>query len=161
MPNIIFDKKLIVSQLIENLELDLKGLSEVATSAKEYVTDGDVKPDGKYDTRAIEASYLAGAQEKRVEEIKLDIQMLKDLELHPSTRIQLGSLARINFQDLDRCYFISSTAGGSILNLNGNSILVISVFSPIGNAALNLEPGDSFEVETPTGSRQYLIVEIN
>jgi transcription elongation GreA/GreB family factor len=163
MPNIIIDKKLIVSQLIENLELDLKGLSEVATSAKEYVTDGDVKPDGKYDTRAIEASYLAGAQEKRVEEIKLDIQMLKDLELHPSSTIQLGSLAKIKFQNQNivRWYFISSTAGGSMLNLNGNSILVISVFSPIGNAALNLEPGDTFEVETPTGSRQYLILEIN
>ncbi len=156
----MLDKKLIVSQLIEHLEADLKSLEEVAHSAKEYVTDGDVKPEGKYDTRAIEASYLAGAQEKRVEEIKLDIQMLKDLELHPTKTAQLGSLVKINYNKEDRFYFITSTAGGSIVNLNGSSILVISVFSPIGNAILNLEADDTFEVETPSGIRLYTIKEI-
>jgi len=156
----IIDKKLIVSQLVQSLEHDLLVLSEAAHSAKEYVTEGDVKSEGKYDTRAIEASYLAGAQEKRVEEIKLDIQMLKDLELHPSNTIQLGSLAKIKFQNVERWYFISSTAGGSMVNVEGTSVLVISVFSPIGNAALNLEAADTFEVETPTGTRNYQIIEV-
>ena len=156
----MIDKNLIVSQLVQQLESDLCALEEVAHSSKEYVTDGDVKPEGKYDTRAIEASYLAGAQEKRVEEIKLDLQMLKDLELHPSSSAQLGSLVKIKFNNEDRLYFISSTAGGSIVNINGTTVLVISVFSPIGSEILNLEANDAFEVETPGGSRHYQVVAV-
>ena len=156
----MLDKKLIVSQLIERLDQDLIKLSEAATSTKEYITDGDVKPEGKYDTRAIEASYLAGAQEKRVEEIKLDIQMLKDLELISTTTIQLGSLAIIKFNNEEKYYFISSTAGGSIVDVNGTPVLIISVFSPLGSEALNLAAGDSFLVETPTGNRHYEILSV-
>lgn len=156
----MIDKNLIVSQLVQQLEQDLHALEEVAHSSKEYVTDGDVKSEGKYDTRAIEASYLAGAQERRVEEIKLDIQMLKDLELHPSNSAQLGSLVKIKFNNEDKFYFISSTAGGSMVDINGTTILVISVFSPIGSEILNLVANESFEVETPRGSRHYQIVAV-
>jgi transcription elongation GreA/GreB family factor len=156
----MLDKKLIVSQLIQQLEIDLEALEIAAHSTKEYVTDGDVKSEGKYDTRAIEASYLAGAQEKRVEEIKLDIQMLKDLELHPTTAAQLGSLVKIKFNNEERMYFISSTGGGSLVNINGTAILVISVFSPIGSEVLNLSQSDSFEVETPAGIRHYQITAV-
>ncbi len=156
----MLDKKLIVSQLIHQLEVDLSALEAAAHSTKEYVTDGDVKSDGKYDTRAIEASYLAGAQEKRVEEIKLDIQMLKDLELHPTTTAQLGSLVKIKFNNEDRLYFISSTAGGSIVDIEGTSVLVISVFSPIGSEVLNLSKSDSFEVETPAETRHYQVSDV-
>jgi transcription elongation GreA/GreB family factor len=155
------DKKLIVDQLIQRLELDLTALEEVAHSTKDYVIDGDIKSEGKYDTRAIEASYLAGAQEKRVEEIKLDIQMLKDLELHPTSNVQLGSIIRIRLNKDERFYFLSSTAGGSIVDVNGIPVLVISVFSPIGSEALNLSAGDSFEVETPAGTRLYEITAVS
>ena len=156
----MLDKKLIVSQLVQQLEVDLRALEAAAHSTKEYVTDGDVKSEGKYDTRAIEASYLAGAQEKRVEEIKLDIQMLKDLELHPTMTAQLGSLVKIKFNNEDRLYFISSTAGGSIVDIEGTAVLVISVFSPIGSEVLNLSKSDSFEVETPAGTRHYQVMNV-
>jgi hypothetical protein len=95
----MLDKKLILDQLIENLEADLSAITVAAKTSHDYVTSGDVKSDGKYDTRAIEAAYLAGAQEKRVEEIKLDLQMLKDLELGSSPTIQLGSLAQIKYKN--------------------------------------------------------------
>jgi transcription elongation GreA/GreB family factor len=157
----MLDKNLIVSQLVRQLEIDLNALEAAAHSTKEYVTDGDVKSEGKYDTRAIEASYLAGAQEKRVEEIKLDIQMLKDLELHQTSVVQLGSLVKIKLNNDERWYFISSTAGGSIVDINGTIVLVISVFSPLGSEVLHLSKDDTFEVETPGGVRHYLITEVN
>jgi transcription elongation GreA/GreB family factor len=153
----MLDKKLIVDVLVERMERDLSSMEEVAHATKDYVVDGDLKSDGKYDTRAIEAAYLAGAQEKRVEEIKLDIQMLKDLELQATTTVQLGSLALINLNKVERWYFLSSTAGGSMVEVNGTSVLVISVFSPIGNEAINLSAGDTFDLETPTGMRHYEI----
>ncbi|MBC7429365.1 MAG: GreA/GreB family elongation factor, partial [Bacteriovorax sp.] len=100
---------------------------------------------------------------KRVEEIKLDIQMLGDLEIQietPSSKLQLGSLGLIRCNGQERYYFISSTSGGSMMMIDEKPILVISVFSPIGDAALGLSKGESFEVETPKETRQYDVVEV-
>lgn len=158
----IIDKKKIVEALIEKLNAELKEVEGAAKSARDLATQDDLKSEGKYDTRAIEASYLAGAQSKRVEEIKLDIQMLEDLEIHiaPTSKLQLGSLGLIRCNGQERFYFLSSTSGGSMLMIDDHPILVISVFSPIGDAALGLGEGESFEVETPKEMRQYEIVEI-
>lgn len=156
------DKKKIVEALIEKLNTELVDIEGAARSAKDLATGDQSKSEGKYDTRAIEASYLAGAQAKRVEEIKLDIQMLEDLSqnIEASTKLQLGSLGLISCNSQQRLYFLSSTSGGSMLMIDNHPILVISVFSPIGDAALGLGVGESFEVETPKETRQYDIVEV-
>lgn len=156
------DKKKIVEALIEKLNVELIDIEGAAKSAKDLATGDQSKSEGKYDTRAIEASYLAGAQAKRVEEIKQDIIMLEDLAtlIEPSTKMQLGSLGLISCNSQERLYFLSSTSGGSMLMIDGNPILVISVFSPIGDAVLGLSSGESFEVETPKETRQYDVVEV-
>lgn len=155
------DKKKIVEALIEKLNTELKELEGAAKSARDLATSSESKSEGKYDTRAIEASYLAGAQSKRVEEIKMDIQMLEDLDVTGvSSKLQLGSLALINCNGQERFYFLSSTSGGSMLMIDNHPILVISVFSPIGDAALGLGVGETFEVETPKESREYEVKNI-
>lgn len=72
----MLDKKVILDHLIDNLKKELIEVETAAHSSRDLATADDLKSEGKYDTRAIEASYLAGAQAKRVEEIKLDIQLL-------------------------------------------------------------------------------------
>jgi len=156
----MLEKKLILESLLENLRKELKEVESAANSTKDLATADDLKSEGKYDTRAIEASYLASAQQKRVEEIKIDIQMLEDLELHPSEQLQMGSLALLEYNNQSRYYFLTSTSGGTMLTINGQAVLVISVFSPIGNEALGLKKGESFEVETPKELRNYKILEV-
>ncbi len=156
------DKKKIVEVLIEKLNTELKEIEGAAKSTRDLATAPDLKSEGKYDTRAIEAGYLASAQSKRVEEIKMDIQMLEDLatQIEPASKLQLGSLGLIDCNGQKRLYFLSTTSGGSMLMIDNHPILVISVFSPIGDAALGLGAGESFEVETPKETRQYEIVEV-
>ena len=158
----MINKKLIIQKLIENFQQELVLVEAAAKSTKDLVTADDLKSEGKYDTRAIEAGYLASAQNKRVEEIKLDIQMLEEIELPeiPSNTLQLGSLGLISCNNQQRYYFLSSTSGGSILMIEGHAILVISVFSPIGNEALGLTAGEIFEVETPKETRTYKVIEV-
>ena len=92
------DKKKIVEVLIEKLNTELKEVEGAAKSTRDLATADDLKSEGKYDTRAIEAGYLASAQSKRVEEIKMDIQMLEDLvtQIEPASKLQLGSLGLID-----------------------------------------------------------------
>lgn len=157
----MIDKKIILEKLIEGLTKELKELEGAAKSARDLATADDLKSEGKYDTRAIEASYLASAQLKRVEEIKTDILMLEETELKYSEKIQMGSLALIEHKGIERYYFLTSTSGGTMLTIDENTILVISVFSPLGNEALGCSVGESFEVETPKETRTYRIVNIS
>lgn len=156
----MIDKKIILEKLIENLQQELSEVEGAAKSTRDLATQDDLKSEGKYDTRAIEASYLASAQQKRVEEIKTDIQMLEEIEIQNSSKIQMGSLALISYMGNERYYFLTSTSGGTMLTVNGETILVISVFSPLGNGALGLEEGESFEVETPKEQRIYKILKV-
>ncbi len=104
---------------------------------------------------------MAQAQEVRVEELKQDLSMIKEIEVeHRSSHIELGSLTLLEQNGRDVWYFISSALGGTMLNIDDYLILVISVFSPVGSEALNLEVGDTFEVETPKENRLYRIKNI-
>lgn len=156
----MIDKKVILQKLIENLRKELAEVESAARSTRDLVTSEDLKSEGKYDTRAIEASYLASAQLKRVEEIKTDIQMLEETELVSANKAQLGSLALMEHKGNERYYFLTSTSGGTMLTVAENTILVISVFSPLGNGALGLKAGESFEVETPKELRTYKIINV-
>lgn len=154
-------KNKIKDELILKLESELKEIENAANSSRAYANQDDLKSESKYDTRAIEATYMAQAQEVRVEELKQDLQMIKDLEIEQKSKhVELGSLALLEQNGRDVWYFISSALGGTILNIDDYIILVISVFSPVGSEALNLEEGDSFEVETPKENRQYQIKKI-
>ncbi len=151
----------IKNELINRLETELKEIESAAHSSREYANQDDIKSEGKYDTRAIEASYMAQAQEVRVEELKQDLSMIKEIEVeHRSSHIELGSLTLLEQNGRDVWYFISSALGGTMLNIDDYLILVISVFSPVGSEALNLEVGDTFEVETPKENRLYRIKNI-
>jgi len=157
----VIDKKLIINDLVARLQKELKEVEEAVASARELATHSESKQEGKYDTRSIEAGYLAGAQAKRVEELKLDIQMLEDLDIESKAdQLQLGSLGLIRHNKAEKFYFLSSTAGGTIVDVNGQGILIISVFSPIGDAAIGMKVGDSFEVETPRELREYEVLQI-
>lgn len=157
----MINKKVIIDDLVARLQKELKEVEVAAASAKELATHSESKQEGKYDTRSIEAGYLAGAQAKRVEELKLDIQMLEELDIESkSDQLQLGSLGLIRHNNTEKYYFLSSTSGGSIVDVNGQGILVISVFSPIGDAAIGMKMGDFFEVETPREIREYQVLEI-
>jgi transcription elongation GreA/GreB family factor len=47
-----------------------------------------------------------------------------------------------------------------MMQIDGNGILIISVFSPIGNAALGLGKNEFFEVETPKEIREYKVIDV-
>ncbi len=156
-------KKQIIEQLLTKVRAELKALEEASKSAKDYVTSGDVKSDGKYDTRGIEAGYLAGAQEKRVEELKLELQMLEEIPIRDFKKdeeVAIGALVDLSFKNQTRKYFIAPTAGGTMLMIDKNPILVISTFSPIGDAAFGTTLGEEFELETPQELRVYKVVDI-
>ena len=153
-------KKRILESLIKKVKEDLALAQEASESSSEYVRDGDVKSDGKYDTRGLEAGYLAGAQMRRVEELKLELQLLEEIpvrDFSPNEEVSIGALVDIEFKGQVRTYFVAPTAGGTLLNFDQTPILVISTFSPIGDAVFGTKIGEEFEVETQQETRIYKV----
>jgi transcription elongation GreA/GreB family factor len=154
-------KKQILDELIKRARVELSGLEASAKSNRDFATDQEFKAESKYDTRALEASYLASAESKRVEELKLEIQILEEVDTEASRKlgeISIGALVELQHQEQSRRYFLIPTAGGTLIKVDDEAVLVVSVFSPIGNAIMGLKKGDEFEVETPKELRNYKVL---
>ncbi|PIK13688.1 GreA/GreB family elongation factor [Halobacteriovorax sp. JY17] len=155
------DKKEIVKDLLAQLNTELEKAKAAYNTAKNTTQDADNKAESKWDTRSIEAGYLAGAQKVRVDELEMDINVIEELSdsaLNKKPTVGIGSLVEIKHNDTVRKYFIAPAAGGFMVNIGGEVALVISVFSPIGNEVLDLVDGDSFEVETGDNTREYEVI---
>ena len=74
-------KNQIYSQLLEKAKAELNQIQEAVDSTSAYTKEDDMRQEGKYDTRAIEAGYLAGAQRKRLEEVRSEVALLDDMEI--------------------------------------------------------------------------------
>lgn len=154
-------KEYILNELMNKVKAEMHELEAAAKSNKDFATDQEFKAESKYDTRSLEASYLASAETRRVEELKLDLQMLEEVDLKISAQSQevcIGSLVELRHKDQDRYYFLIPTSGGTLLKVEDKAVLVVSVFSPLGDAVLGLKQGDEFEVETPKELRTYRVI---
>ncbi len=154
-------KEVLLRELIQRSRAELTQLEAAAKANREFATDQEFKAESKYDTRALEASYLAGAESRRVEELKLDVQMLEEVDPDASKKlgeISIGALVKLLHNGQERWYFLIPTAGGTVLKVADQTVLVVSVFSPIGDALVGLKVGDEFEVETPKESRVYKVM---
>jgi transcription elongation GreA/GreB family factor len=154
-------KELVLKKLRSQVQLELENAQRARDSITSYNKSGDLKQEGKYDTRAIEAGYLAGAQNKRVEELKLELKLLDEISLgHSPDSVSVGALVELEINQKGQLYFLSSTAGGTVVEVEGKPVMVISVFSPLGSELVDLCLGDEFELETPKGIRSYKIQKI-
>lgn len=157
-------KQEILSKLIDNVKTELNGLKAAYDSTHSLMTAPDMKSEGKYDTRGIEAGYLAGAQKARLGELEQELQMLEEIkvrEFDSNEEVAIGALVELELNGHKKKYFISPTAGGTMVEAAGESILVISVFSPIGAEVMQLKAGDEFELETKADPREYKVCSVS
>ena len=159
-------KKQILLALIEKLKAELAITLESATAAHQVATGPDSKAENKYDTRGLEASYLAEGQMKRAAEYERQLaayqQMLDALAATatPSPAIAIGSLVELKQGTRRSHYYIVTGVGGLALELDGRTINVITPQSPLGDALLGAHAGDTVEVEMQGGLREYGVVRV-
>ncbi len=96
-----------------------------------------------------------------MDELTKDLELLESIEFFEDKKeVTLGALVSLEFNGQERNYFISSAAGGNLLKIKDLTVLVISVFSPIGQAAIGLRVHDEFEVNQGETSRIYKVLAI-
>src|SRR5690606_38407474 len=105
-------KAQILNQLVSKVKSEIEVLEKASEATRSLATDSEFKAESKYDTRALEASYLASAEAKRVEELRLELQLLEDVDLDLTQRLNevtIGSLVELDFKNQKRDYFLIPT----------------------------------------------------
>lgn len=157
------DKKKLLVALMEQLEHDRQALLEATRHTLEAATHEESKPENEYDTRGLEASYLAGAQSKRVAEIEEALAVCKNIQLKTFTdRDPIGptALVQLDLDGKESWVFLIPKAGGVTLKVSGQSIQVISGQSPLGEALSGQKVGGVAVVESGPRVREYEILSV-
>ncbi|MDD0852786.1 GreA/GreB family elongation factor [Halobacteriovorax sp. GB3] len=158
------DKIELKLSLESTLEHDLNKAKEAAKSTHDLVTADDMQQEGKYDTRRIEASYLAGAQARRVEELTQDYNLIKSFhprEFDEQSEINLGAFVVLKDENNKKThYFITPALSGMTIDFEGLRVHCLALGSPMAQELLRLEKGDNVEIESPQGDLEFEIVEI-
>jgi transcription elongation GreA/GreB family factor len=144
------NKKQILSDIHSHLEQELSATITAANNAHLAATDDQSVAETQYDTLAIEASYLAEGQSRRVAQIQQAKQALTKLVLRDFDKnmpISLGALVQLA-QDSDdnHWFFLAPAAGGFRGELEGESYTVITPTSPMAKALLGKFIDDEIEL---------------
>lgn len=143
------DKVALIARIRAALEQELAAVAASAADAHSAATHEEAKPENQYDTRGLEASYLAGAQAGRVQDLAHRINHLDFVptkSFGPDDPIALTALFSLDDGEQVRRYFLAPDGGGLKLQVEGETILVITPKSPIGRAVLDKFLGDAVQV---------------
>jgi hypothetical protein len=159
----MIDKQEIISAICAQLEADLIALKAATLATYDAATNEESKPENEYDTRALEASYLAGAQAKRLAEVEELIYLFKNAPIRKfssNDAISSTALVEVELNGRRSFVFLMSKGGGLRLSVQGITVQTLSPASPLGEALLGLHVGDSANVEYKNETQEYHILQI-
>ncbi|MEQ1876651.1 MAG: GreA/GreB family elongation factor [Bdellovibrionia bacterium] len=161
------NKAKLVSAICEMLEEDRIRLKEAARATYEAATHEESKPENEYDTRGLEASYLAGAQAQRVadtEEILFTFRTLEktlsDGRGLKSEKVISTSLVEVESDGRKSLVFLMPKGGGIALKFEGSAVQVVTPSSPLGGALIGLVVGDVATIEAGAQVREYDVLRV-
>ena len=158
------NKQKVIQGFIEQLQKELVGLKAAALATYEAATHEESKPENEYDTRALEASYLAGAQAKRAGEIDEVLSLFQHLPFKTftsSSPVSATALLELETHS-KRTYILLMPKGGGV-SLHAESGELVQIVTPnslLGEALLGLKQGDDTEIEVSGRVREYKILSV-
>ncbi len=133
---------LIRAELRERLER----LAKAAQAAHAAATDPDSKAESKYDTRTLEAGYLASGQARKVRELSGELAVFETLTLpgfEPGASIEAGALVELEMRGETVCFLLVPVAGGMEITHAGMEVTLLSPASGLYRKLLGRKAGDA------------------
>jgi transcription elongation GreA/GreB family factor len=153
--------------IIEQLTDDLAVQFNAALAAHEASTHEENIPDNKYETLALEASYVAQGQANRAQEIRRALETYKQLtpqNYDDNSTIGLTSLVSLSGDDdTTRTVFVGPLEGGMkvVDPLTGAEIVVITPASPLGRDLIGRTTGDLVRIGVGSAAREFEIAGVS
>lgn len=156
-------KAALIQKIIASLDAELAHYAQSARAAHEEATHEQSKAENKYDTRGLEASYLAHGQSRQAAETLQAREEFASLALRdfgPGDAIDIGAVVELEGADIPALYFIGPRAGGREVVHQQKTILVITPQSPLGSQLLGRRAGDRLTLEIGRSRRDYRIASV-
>ncbi len=157
------DKSELVKKIVASLVESLEVLDKAARASHAEATHESSKAENKYDTRGLEAAYLAGAQAKQAREILDSIARYEALPLKdfaPDTPIDLTALVELETDGTSSTYFIGPKNGGLEITHDRREIMVITPQSPLGQNLTGRKSGEKWSAKLNGATVKYHIVSV-
>jgi len=151
--------KKIVAQLVEELERNQRA----AQTAHADATHEQSKAENKYDTRGLEASYLAHGQARQMMEMESAIVAFENMDLRKfgaGDPICTGALVELEHAGERTFYFIGSKSGGMEVMHEEQVVLVITPQSPLGTQLQGKKQGDFLQFPLAGAQKQYRVMTV-
>lgn len=157
-------KRTLLKAVIAALQAELATYVRAAKSARAEATDEQSRAENKYDTRGLEASYLAAGQVRQVVELEAAIAAFETLparKFAAGEAIGLGALVELEQDGVRELYFIGPSAGGTEAVCGRREVLVITPQSPLGGQLQGRKQGDRLELTLGGKQRAGQIVSVS
>lgn len=139
-------KSALLAEIRAQLERRHDRLTKAAREAHAAATDPDSKAENKYDTRNLEASYLAAGQSRQAEELEAAIELFDRLELPElaaDAPIEAGALVEVALGGEDLWFLLVPSSGGLEVTHDGREITLLSPSSPLYEKLVGRRKGDA------------------
>ncbi len=157
------NKKLLIAKLIELTKANLQSAYEAAQNTYEIATNEENKAENKYDTKGLEASYLAGAQAERAADIKATLASYESIIIKnysDDSKIALTALIEISNGNKNKLVLLMPKGGGQIIEFDQKQIQVITPESPLGKNLIGKELGDIIELSSGEKKVNYKVISL-
>lgn len=157
------NKRALLSKILDQLQTELRSYARAARAAHAEATDPQSKAENKYDTRGLEAAYLAGAQSRQAAETQSAIEAFEKLALKDFTAgdaIDLSALVEIEAAGERSFFFLGPCKGGLEVEHGGKEVTVITTQAPLGQQLTGRKTGERFKWGTGPLARDYCIIAV-
>jgi transcription elongation GreA/GreB family factor len=156
-------KPTVLAAIITQLKAELALFTATAQATHAEATHEENKAEDKYDTRGLEASYLAMGQLKQATESQQAVQAFEALvvrEFSPGDAIGLGALVTLETGNQPTHYFIGPRAGGTEVCCDGQTVMVITPQSPLGRQLIDRKQGDALQLNLGGKRSEQLVAKV-
>ena len=139
------NKRALIKKIVTRLTEELQVYFRAAQFSRAEATHESSKAESKYDTRGLEASYLARGQSRQAAELEAAIAEFEKLaarKFAEGEAIGIGALVELEHGGESSFYFIGPRAGGTEVLHDKKEILVITPQSPLGEQLMGKKSGD-------------------
>ncbi len=158
------NKSELLNQIIASLRESLEVLQNAARASHAEATHESSKPENKYDTRGLEAAYLAGGQARQAREILDSIKIYSAMEAKafgPIDPIELSALVELEVDRSRSFYFIGPKSGGLEFAMDGQEVTVVTPQSPLGQNLMGKNVNQRWTSGTGRSTVKYRIVSVS
>ena len=154
------NKQQLVEAILAQLTNELGNYAKAARAAHAEATHEQSKAENKYDTRGLEASYLARGQSRQAGELEQSIARIRALPLRDfadGEPADIGAVIELHAKKEKSFYFLLPRAGGTEVVHDGSDVLVITPESPLGRQLAGRKQGERFQLEIAGTQAEYRV----